>query len=299
MVISATRQAAVLLVATGLFLGATFPIGKLAGEAGVPPTSWVFAMTSGASLFLLAWALLAGRRLPASRLHLRYYLISAPISFVIPNLIIFFCIPRIGAGLTSVMLALSPVLTLALARLLRMRRLDVAGVAGIALGLIGALIIIATRNGGGVGQPAALGWVALALLIPAFLAAGNIYRTLHWPDGADPLALAAATNITAAAMLFLAVFLSGEGSAGLASLAATPGLLAAQILSTGMMLSLFFRLQQVGGPVYLSQIGYVAAAVGLVSGTVMLGESYPLATWLGALVIVAGVALVTYSQARQ
>jgi drug/metabolite transporter (DMT)-like permease len=63
------------------------------------------------------------------------------------------------------------------------------------------------------------------------------------------------------------------------------------------MLALFFRLQQVGGPVYLSQIGYVAAAVGLVSGTLVLGERYPAATWLGALVVVAGVALVTWSQA--
>ena len=39
-------------------------------------------------------------------------------------------------------------------------------------------------------------------------------------------------------------------------------------------LPFFFRLQAVGGPVYLSQIGYVAAAVGLFSGTLFLGESY-------------------------
>ena len=46
----------------------------------------------------------------------------------------------------------------------------------------------------------------------------------------------------------------------------------------------------VGGPVYLSQIGYVAAAVGLFSGTLFLGERYGLLTWLGAaVIIVAGV----------
>jgi drug/metabolite transporter (DMT)-like permease len=64
------------------------------------------------------------------------------------------------------------------------------------------------------------------------------------------------------------------------------------------MFALFFRLQRVGGPVFLSQIGYVAAAVGLVSGTVLLGERYTAATWTGGLVAVAGVALVTRSQAR-
>jgi drug/metabolite transporter (DMT)-like permease len=62
------------------------------------------------------------------------------------------------------------------------------------------------------------------------------------------------------------------------------------------MLALFFRLQEVGGPVYLSQIGYVAAAVGLLSGTLLLGERYAAATWAGALATVAGVALVTRAQ---
>ncbi len=61
---------------------------------------------------------------------------------------------------------------------------------------------------------------------------------------------------------------------------------------------MFFRLQHVGGPVYLSQIGYVVAAVGLVTGTIWLGESYAPATWAGAGVVVIGVALVTLAQAR-
>lgn len=74
-----------------------------------------------------------------------------------------------------------------------------------------------------------------------------------------------------------------------------PALTSAQMLASAGMFALFFRLQQVGGPVFLSQIGYVGAAVGLVSGTVLLGERYPAATWLGALVVVAGIALVTAS----
>ena len=58
----------------------------------------------------------------------------------------------------------------------------------------------------------------------------------------------------------------------------------------------FFRLQSVGGPVYLSQIGYVGAAVGLVSGMLFLGEHYRLLTWIGALIIVAGVLMTTRAQ---
>ena len=64
------------------------------------------------------------------------------------------------------------------------------------------------------------------------------------------------------------------------------------------MFVFFFRLQVVGGPVYLSQIGYVAAAVGLFSGTFFLGERYGVLTWLGAAIVVVGVIVTTRAQAR-
>ncbi|WP_293419179.1 DMT family transporter [Phreatobacter sp.] len=295
---STMRQAALLLLGCGFCLGATFPLQKLAAQAGVPPASWVFAMTFGASLFLLVRAYLAGRKPGRSRADLTYYVVAALISFVIPNLIVFISIPKIGAGLTAVMFALSPIITLLISSVVYRRRPDAIGALGLALGLAGALIIIGFRGAGAPGQSTAFGWVALAMLIPVFLASGNVYRSVAWPPGADPLALAAATNLAAAGMLFAAVFANGEGGAGLALIGTVPLLMAAQIVATALMLAMHFRLQQVGGPVYLSQIGYVAAAVGLVAGTIVLGERYPPATWAGALIVVAGVALVTWSQAR-
>jgi drug/metabolite transporter (DMT)-like permease len=99
-------------------------------------------------------------------------------------------------------------------------------------------------------------------------------------------------------MLLVAV-LAFDGARGIESLADVPGLVTAQALAGAAMLALFFRLQEVGGSVFLSQIGYVAAAVGLVSGTALLGERYAAATWAGALVVVAGVALVARSQAKE
>ncbi|MBL9104427.1 MAG: hypothetical protein JNL82_26010, partial [Myxococcales bacterium] len=69
--------------------------------------------------------------------------------------------------------------------------------------------------------------------------------------------------------------------------------------ASAAMFVFFFRLQVVGGPVYLSQIGYVAAAVGLFAGTAFLGERYGPLTWAGALVIVAGVVLTTLAQKRR
>ncbi|TIU06693.1 MAG: hypothetical protein E5W40_19025, partial [Mesorhizobium sp.] len=50
--------------------------------------------------------------------------------------------------------------------------------------------------------------------------------------------------------------------------------------------------------VYLSQIGYVAAAVGLFAGTIVLGEHYQLLTWAGAIIITAGVFITTKAQSQ-
>ena len=65
------------------------------------------------------------------------------------------------------------------------------------------------------------------------------------------------------------------------------------------MFGLFYKLQQVGGPTYLSQISYVAAGVALFSGTLFLDERYSVVTWLGAVVIVFGIVLGVIGEQRR
>jgi drug/metabolite transporter (DMT)-like permease len=191
------------------------------------------------------------------------------------------------------MYTLSPVITLVLSLTLGVRRPNRLGIAGIAVGFVGAILVATTR--GEAGRPAELVWVLAGLLIPVSLAVGNIYRTFDYPNGAGPIELAAGSNLAAA--LLLLVLLLATGNAGaFGTLASLPGVTAAQIASSAAMFAVFFRLQAVGGPVYLSQIGYVAAAVGLIAGTLFLGEHYRALTWIGAVIIAAGVVMTTRAQ---
>jgi drug/metabolite transporter (DMT)-like permease len=213
-----------------------------------------------------------------------------------PNLLTFSAIPRIGSGLAAIMFALSPVTTAALSILFKVRPPSLLGLAGIALGLIGALVIIVFR--GSTFSVEATWWLGLALLIPVFLAIGNIYRTLAWPEGASPRRLAAITNLAAVLpLLVIAVFESGPLK--LSPLLASPRLVALQVAVSSAMFLMFFRLQQIGGPTYLSQIGYVAAAVGVVIGVTWLGETYPAGVWAGTAIIAGGIALATFAQFRE
>lgn len=285
-----------LLVVTGGLLGLILPFGKIATDGGIPAIVWAFVISLGAGGVLLVAMLARGERIRLTPQKLRYFFVTAAVSYALPNLLMFSVMPHVGAGYAGIMFTLSPVLTLVLSILLGVRRPNLLGAIGIAVGFVGAVMVAATR--GQVGEPAAFFWVALALLIPLLLAIGNIYRTIDWPKDAGPIELAVGSHLAAAVMLLAGIFaLPGVGS--LALLAGVPLLALAQMASSSAMFAFFFRLQAVGGPVYLSQIGYVAAAVGLFSGTLFLGERYGPPTWLGALIIVAGVFLTTKAQSAK
>lgn len=287
------NSAPLLLLLTGAFLGLTLPFGKLAFSAGIAPSLWAFVISTGAGTVLLIAFLLMGKRPRLDAHMVRYYLIAAFISYAVPNVMTLSAIPHLGSGYTGIMYTLSPVFTLMLSILFKLKRPSLLGLLGILVGFIGAVIVGFTR--GQVGQPAEPLWVIIGLLIPVLLALGNVYRTIDWPKGADPNELAAGSHIVTAVMLVPAIWLM-TGGFPVAPLANVPWLVLAQILASTCMFALYFRLQAVGGPVYLSQIGYVGAAVALLAGTLFLGETYGLTTWLGAAIITVGVGMTTKAQ---
>ena len=284
-----------LLVITGSLLGATFPLGKLTAAAGVPPVIWAFLIAGGSALVLLAALLISGQRLPLDRASLTYFFMTALVSYAIPNLLLFSVIPHVGAGYSGIMFTLSPMLTLLFSVVARTGKTNGLGVIGILIGFAGAMTIAVSRLQEG---QAVQHWaLVLAFAIPVSLAVGNVYRTLAWPKNANPIALAAGSNL-AAALILVFVSLAVHGDFPAAPLLKLPHLALIQVICSVLMFSFFFQLQAVGGPVYLSQIGYVAAAVGLFSGIAFLNERYGILTFAGVGVIALGIALTTWAQRR-
>jgi len=286
-------ESLLLLLSTGGLLGAIFPVTKAAQGLGVAPLPWAFSMLAGAGLILALMARAKGAPVPVGGRYLRYFAASGFLSAALPNVVLFFVLPRLGAGLASVVYTLPPILTLLMALAVRIERPDRWRVAGIGLGFAGALMIVGPR--GSLPSPELAGWMALAFVMPVSVAAGNVYRTMAWPPGAKSAALAAGTMLGGAAWVMLALVATGA-VADLPTLALAPGLAALQIAVTAFTYVLYFRLQVVAGPVYLSQIGYVMTAVGLGTGTLLFGERYSLWVWSGAGVIVAGVMLVSFGR---
>ncbi|NVK19981.1 MAG: DMT family transporter [Methylocystaceae bacterium] len=284
-----------LLIMTGGLLGLYLPLGKVASLAQVSPTLWAMIVSLGA-VVIVGPVLLMQKKLCWPRLHmLRYVVISALISYVIPNLLLFAIMAYVGAGYMGLMYALTPVYTLGLAVLFKMKTPQKLGVLGICFGLVGAMTVTVTRSSG-VDAPSLM-WIVAALFVPISLACGNVYRTLDWPEGASPDILAFWSHI-ASVGFFLLILYGYEGGIDLTALEAVPQAATLQLIVGGLTFPVLFRLQQKGGPVLLSQIGYIAAAIGLALATLFLGESYSQATWAGAGIIAFGIFLSIISQVR-
>jgi drug/metabolite transporter (DMT)-like permease len=280
------ERPALLLAGTGACLGLYFPLGKLASSAGVDPIAWSLAISLFPGLILLAASAATDRSIWSFAL-LPFGLIAGITAYVIPNSLTFAAIPHVGSGYMSLMFALSPVFTAILSVLVGVRPPNRTLLTGVALGFLGALLIVFGRASFDLSDSK---WPLIALVVPASLAVGNVYRTAYWPKNMSAQRVGAAANLGAVPwfLLLLGGFSSFDA---MKSLALVPALTIAQLSVSLCMFLLFFRLQWVGGPTYLSQIGYVAAAVGLFAGSMFLGESYSLMVWVGTVAIAAGFAV--------
>src|SRR5690606_27967874 len=100
------------------------------------------------------------------------------------------------------------------------------------------------------------------------------------------------------ALLLIGASVLVSGATAAEALLAVPGLVAIQVAASALMFALFFRLQAIGGPVTLSQIGTVAAGIGVVIGTFGLGERYSLTVWSGVALIAVGLGLTLRARLR-
>ena len=224
--------------------------------------------------------------------YLRYYLVSGLVSISLPNALLFSAIPHVSAGFASLCLAFPPLLTYVLALALSMGGLQ--RLLGILIGLAGSLILALGKLGSG---DSPLLWVLATLVMPVFLAIGNVYRSRHWPEGARPLQLAPGM-LLAGALLLLPLGLFGVELRPAWEQAAGAWWLAAEVALFAGMYALYFVLQKVAGAVYLSQIGSVTAITGAAVAIFLLGEQGSASMLLAALCTTVGVALVALRAAR-
>ena len=291
-----TRAGAValaLMMAGGIIGPLRFVLNKIAVEGGVPPFAFAFWPMLFAGILLLLVALLRGETPSLKITYLRAYLSGGIFALGAPMAVLTFLADKLPQGLISMVVILAPTMTYLFAILLRVDRLRALSSAGMAVGIGGILVIVLPDVS--LPERAMVWWLLLALLAPVLLGLGNVLTALVRPPMMPPTVLAAGMLLTAAALLVPIMALSGQfylfdGEA--------PGVnwnfLYATLLNAVFYVS-FLEVIRLAGPVFFSQINYLAVAAGFGWGMILFGERYSLYVWGGTALMAASVLLLTLS----
>ena len=279
-----------LLLVLGASWGLQFTLLKICvdarlGEFGILASSMVLL----AALYAL---LLTCRRawFRASWRHVRFFLVSATLGFVLPLGCVILAARDLPAGLIVLHESLTPVFIVLLALAVRSEAVSARKLLAVALGMSGVLLVLWPQVIGLGGSPAQ--GLLFALLIPIAYGADAIYVATRWPDDLSCVQVVAGEMI-AAALLSLPLFLvSGEPLSFATASTAGQSALLIFVLVSFVEIYLYFHLLREAGAVFISVGSFIALFAGILWGIVLNGESHPASVWLAVALVVVALYLV-------
>ncbi len=190
---------------------------------------------------------------------------------------------HISSSLAGILVATAPIFTFLLAIWISQEeRAQGVGLVGVALGIVGVVVLLGVDAGGGT---AALVGGLMVVFASLGYALGAYYLKRKL-SGIEPVAIVAGTMAASAAMAApVAAFYLPSAAP---SLDAVGALAALGVFGTGISFVLFYSLVAQIGPAKTSLVAYVAPAFAVVYGVVLLDESFTLTTLGGLVLILCG-----------
>ena len=276
-----------MLIFISLGVGLQYSLNRLATVNGVPFVPYVFWMSLFSGAALLVLAVVRGAPPSLRWPHLRSYALLAITGMAAPLTLFAFIAPKLPASVISLVQSLIPGLVYMMALGVGMERLRSLGVAGIALGLVGVLLIVVPETS--LPEPGMAGWVVVAILGPVSFALSTIGAAKFRPPEARSVSMAAGVALGAAVFLLPAMVVDGSWwffDSGL-DLGAQ-ALIYVSIFYFFFWLC-FFEIVRIAGPVFFSTVNYLATFSGVVWGMIIFGESFSAWVWAALALMVAGL----------
>lgn len=279
-------DAGLLLLAAGIY-GGIFPVNRLAAEALWPPMGFALLQSALAGVLLVVVMLLRGERFALTRAHLLAYVLIGGLVVGLPIGILVAAAEHLDASVLTLVLCLSPILTLLIGAAVGQERFDRATFLGMIFGAAGIAVIALPDTG--VIESQSVRWFLIALSAPVMFAAANICAKWLRPEGASSTTMATGTLLGAA--LVAIVVMTVLGSPVLPQSLGAQGWWAL-ILATAInavFFFLFFLIVGRIGPARFSLFNYLAVAAGILWSLVAFGERPASLFWLALLLMVAGM----------
>jgi drug/metabolite transporter (DMT)-like permease len=286
---SDSRRTFAYFAGTGLSWGLGFMFIRIA-VVGLSPLMFVFGRAFIATLVLGAVMAATRRRWPTGWLAWRRISVLSVFGMAIPFLLYAWAGQRIPSGLSGIYNAAVPISTVLLSvAVMRQERLGPRKLLGILVGGIGVLIVLEPWNllGSSFDLPGQMACI-IAVLFLGF--AFSYTRRAITPLGLDPIGVAAAQTLVTTLFSLLLMPVVGVGTIEL-SVPIVLSMLAVGALSTGFAYIWNFRVIETWGAASASMVTYLVTIVSVTAGMLVLGEMLTLPQFLGAVIVLAGVAL--------
>ena len=284
-----------LLLIPGTLWGLSFLATEYALES-IPPITLGLARSILAGIPLIIALYMLGGQLPRSWQEWKPYIFLGLFNNSIPLVFVSWGQLHTSSGLATILVSLNPLFTLLLAHFfIEEESLNRTKITGIALGLLGVVVLVGPTALQGIGQTL---WAQLAIIGGAFsYAIAAIYARRHLRQQSGTIwqsiiKLMSSQYITSAITL-LPLSLWIDHSLQLRpDPASIAGILALSWPFTLVPVTLYYYLIDRAGPSYTSLTVYLIPPVGIFAGIVFLGERLTWQAVAALLLILAGIAVV-------
>lgn len=283
-----------LLALLALLWGSTYFFLKIA-VAEIPPVTVIAARVSVAAAFLLAVLFLRGERLPADFATWRRLFMLSLLNSTIAWTVLAWGQQHIDSSLASVLNSTSPIFVFLFTLVVsRHESTNPTRFFGACLGLVGVIFIVGTEALAGLGrevagQAAAVGG---AMLYGCAAIYGRRFSHLSAPVTAAGTMLCAAACLVPLSLVLDAPWRLAPSAGALAAVAVI------SVFCTGVALMVYFRLVHTLGSLGVASQAYLRVVVGVLLGTLFLGEHLPLLVVTGSATAVLGVVLINLPALR-
>ena len=283
--------AVALLFLTGVLYGLSYSLTGVAVADGVPFTSFVLWMGTGGAAVSLLLSLGQGRPPPLSRSHVSSYAIAGISGYGVPFLTVGYVSGEgVPAGIISMLVVLSPILTYVGAVAFRLEAVWWPRVLGFAVGVVGIALLVVPETS--LPSRALVPWILLTLLLPIGYATTSLATALLRPPATESLHFAFGYFFFGS-LPILAVTAATDGWWWFEG-RMDPGdwaLITAVFVQT-LGIYLFVELVRFLGPVFFSTVNFIVALAGIGWGILFFGERHSHWVWLALVCLLVGVVFV-------
>ncbi|TRX50906.1 DMT family transporter [Fulvivirga sp. M361] len=257
----------------------------------IPPVTLAALRIGIGAVFINLYLYMRGGSFIKELAFWKHVTIAGFFAHALPFILINWGEQYIDSAMASILNGLTPLFTIVMANfVIEDDKMDVKKILGTILGFIGLMVLISPSLISGI-KASVLGVVAVGIGAASYGVA-LVYSRLNL-KAVKPVYAPASQLLVTAVYLVPFAFLT-DGPVNLASLSfnAIGSVLILAVPGTAMAFVVYYKVLEKASASYLSLVTYLMPIYGVVLGVTVLGETITMETFIGAILILSGIAIV-------